>query len=273
MPIPLEDSFKDIVGKAQRGQKISESQLASRAGLEAGKLHSLLAGKFDEAAARKVAPLLGLDPDALADAGKEAWYPRAPGEVDGLACFNTVFDDMTVNSYLVWDPAGKAAAAFDTGSDVSGMLEVVREKGLAVQLILLTHTHGDHVFDLDRLREKTGAPAYVSRRERIEGAQPFDEGKCFRLGALSIETRLTSGHSAGGITYVVAGLARPIAVVGDALFAGSMGGGMFSYEDALKNNRENILTLPGNTILCPGHGPLTTVAEEKMHNPFFRIAQ
>jgi len=52
-----------------------------------------------------------------------------------------------------------------------------------------------------------------------------------------------------------------------------MGGGMFSYEDALKNNRENILTLPGNTILCPGHGPLTTVAEEKVHNPFFGIAK
>ena len=68
---------------------------------------------------------------------------------------------------------------------------------------------------------------------------------------------------------MIAGLARPVAVVGDALFAGSMGGGMVSYEDALGTNRKEIFSLPENTILCPGHGPMTSVAEEKEHNPFF----
>ena len=61
----------------------------------------------------------------------------------------------------------------------------------------------------------------------------------------------------------------PVAIVGDALFAGSMGGGMVSYEDALQNNREKILTLSDDTVLCPGHGPLSTVSQEKSHNPFF----
>ena len=89
------------------------------------------------------------------------------------------------------------------------------------------------------------------------------------MGALRLETRLTSGHSVGGITYVVSGLARPVAVVGDALFAGSMGGGMVSYADALANNRRHILSLPDPTVVCPGHGPLSTVGEEKQHNPFF----
>ena len=60
-----------------------------------------------------------------------------------------------------------------------------------------------------------------------------------------------------------------MAVVGDAMFAGSMGGGMVSYDDALCNNREQILTLPDATIICPGHGPLTTVGEQKHANPFF----
>ena len=59
------------------------------------------------------------------------------------------------------------------------------------------------------------------------------------------------------------------AVVGDSLFAGSMGGGNVSYEDALRNNREKILTLPDETIVCPGHGPLTTVGKEKRENAFF----
>ena len=91
----------------------------------------------------------------------------------------------------------------------------------------------------------------------------------FRAGALKIETRQTSGHSAGGITYVISGLPRPVAVVGDAIFAGSMGGGAVSYTDALRNNRNKIFTLPNEAVLCPGHGPLTTVGEEKLHNPFF----
>ena len=82
-------------------------------------------------------------------------------------------------------------------------------------------------------------------------------------------TRTTSGHSKGGTTYLVEGLARPLAIVGDAIFAGSMGGGMVSFDDAWKNNREKILTLPDETVLCPGHGPLTSVSEEKRNNPFF----
>ena len=72
-----------------------------------------------------------------------------------------------------------------------------------------------------------------------------------------------------GITYLIEGMTSPIAVVGDAIFAGSMGGGMVSYTEALQNNREKILTLPDNTVLCPGHGPLTTVGQEKEHNPFY----
>jgi glyoxylase-like metal-dependent hydrolase (beta-lactamase superfamily II) len=71
------------------------------------------------------------------------------------------------------------------------------------------------------------------------------------------------------MTYVVTGLARRIAIVGDSLFAGSMGGGNVSYRDALQNNLGKILTLPDETIICPGHGPMTTVGEEKEHNPFF----
>ena len=71
------------------------------------------------------------------------------------------------------------------------------------------------------------------------------------------------------MTYVVTGLSRPIAIVGDSIFAGSMGGGNVSYHDALQNNADKILSLQDKTIICPGHGPMTTVGEEKQHNPFF----
>ena len=268
MAIPLEDTFADIVGKAMRGLKLTDARVAEVASVTPDSVHKLRDGEWDEAVARKVAPVLGLKAEALADLGNHAWQPK-PISIEGLAQFNTPFDDMTVNAFLVWDPASKEAVAFDTGSDVSGQLELIAAKGLRVSLILLTHTHGDHIFDLDRLKEKTGAPAFVSQHEALEGAEGYDVGRKFSAGGLEIETRLTWGHSQGGITYVVSGLSRPVAIVGDAMFAGSMGGGAVSYSNALHTNREEILTLPDETILCPGHGPLTTVGEQKAHNPFF----
>ena len=119
------------------------------------------------------------------------------------------------------------------------------------------------------MKKETGAPVHVSSLEPVPGADGFSTGKSFQVDALKIETRQTSGHSKGGITYVISGLERPVAVVGDALFAGSMGGGAISWDDALANNRKHIFSLPDDTVICPGHGPLTTVREEKRNNPFY----
>ena len=255
MRIPLEDSYLDIVGKAQRGLGQTKVSLPQRAD--------------DETALRSVAATLRLDPDALVASARNAWYPRDAGPIAGLACFNTPFSDMTVNSYLVFDTQTKQAAAFDTGTDCDGMLKLATQRGLTIGLILLTHSHGDHVFDLDRLKAMTKARAFSCEFEPVAGTETFAPGRQFAIGAVKVETRLTKGHSRGGVTYVVSGLSRRLAIVGDAIFAGSMGGGMFSYEDALRTNVDQILTLPDDTVICPGHGPLTTVGEEKQHNPFF----
>ena len=267
--IPLEDNFIDILGKAQRGLHLSDTRLATRARIPIAQLTAAKSGHADDAVIRKLATALNLGRRALVASARKAWHPADPGAIDGLACFNTPFSDMTVNSYLVFDPKTRRAAAFDTGTNCDPLLQLARDHGLKIELILLTHTHGDHVYELDRLKEATGATAYVSERETIPGAEPFADGQAFALGGLNIETRRTSGHARGGTTFVVTGLARRLAVVGDALFAGSMGGGTVDYEEALRTNRESIFTLPDDTIICPGHGPLTTVGEEKLHNPFF----
>lgn len=267
--IPLEDNFTDILGKAQRGLHLNDTRLASRARVSVAQLTAAKLGRADDAVIRKLATALNLGPGTLAASARKSWRPADSGAIDGLASFNTTFSDMTVNSYLVFDPKTRRAAAFDTGADCEPMLQVARDRGLKIESILLTHTHGDHVYELDRLKEATGATAYVSERETIPGAEPFADGHAFALGGLKIETRRTSGHARGGTTFVVTGLARRLAVVGDALFAGSMGGGMVDYDEVLRTNRESIFTLPDDTIICPGHGPLTTVGEEKLHNPFF----
>ncbi len=267
--IPLEDNFNDVIGKAQRGLQLSDEQLAKASGIPEAEISKVKAGEFNEAAVRKLALVLKLSAEALIESGKKSWYPQDPGEVPGLACFNTTYEDMTVNSYLVWDPKTNNGTCFDTGADSAPMLKFAADREIRIQSILLTHTHPDHIADLDTLKKATGAAAFVSKLEAIDGAETFEAGRKFTVGTLRIETRQTSGHSRGGITFVISGLPRPVAVVGDSMFAASMGGGGISYADALRNNCEQILTLPNDTVLCPGHGPLTTVGEEKVHNPFF----
>jgi hydroxyacylglutathione hydrolase len=267
--IPLEDNFNDVLGKAQRGLQFSDEQLAKKAAVSVEELTRAKEGHFDEAVLRKLAPVLNLKADAVIALGKKAWYPKDPGEVPGLAAFTTPYGDMTVNSFLIWDPNTNQGAAFDTCADCSEMVKFAAEKNIKIQMVLLTHTHPDHIADLARLKSVTQAGAFVCKLEAIDGAETFEVSRKFTVGPLKIDTRQTSGHSRGGVTYVVLGLPNRIAVVGDSMFASSMGGGGVSYSEALRNNREQILTLPDDTILCPGHGPLTTVREEKQHNPFF----
>jgi len=267
--IELEDNAGDIVGKAQRGLGISDSELGKKSGMSADAVRKARDGQADEATLRAIAPVLDLDPNALVDLAQGQWKPEKLEDFEGLAQFNTSYGGMLVNAYLVWDPATKHAAAFDTGADCAGMLKLATKENLSMSLILLTHAHSDHVADLPRLREETGAEVFAPARELVPAAEKIDEGRKFPVGKIDIEARLTWGHSPGGMTFVVTGLARPIAIVGDSLFAGSMGGGTVSYKDAVRNNLEKILTLPDETIICPGHGPMTSVGEEKKHNPFF----
>src|SRR3989440_2663366 len=268
MNIPLEDNFTDVIGKAQRGLEISDSDLAKQARLDASAIRKLRRGSYDELALFRVAPVLGLGARALADLAQNEYRPEVR-KIDGLALFNTTYHDMTVNAFLAWDPKSHEAIAFDTGADCRSMLDRVKKEKLTVKLILLTHAHPDHIADLTRLKKETGAPVYISEREATFGAETISEGHEFKVGSLRVKALLTWGHSRGGMTFFVTGLTRPIAIVGDSIFAGSMGGGNVSYKDALRNNIEKILTLPDETIICPGHGPMTTVGEEKQRNPFF----
>jgi glyoxylase-like metal-dependent hydrolase (beta-lactamase superfamily II) len=266
--IPLEDHYNDVLSKALLGLSLKPDDVASRAQLEAPAFRRVLDGTFDEAAVRRVAPLLDLGEDQLVALGKHAYSPEV-SLPDGILGFNTPYEDFFVNAYLLWDEATREAVIFDTGSDAEALLKAAQERGLKVELMLVTHTHHDHIMCLGELRKRTGAPAFVSPREPIPEAAPLEEGQTFRVGKLTIKPLPTSGHSVGGTSYLVTGLDTPVVVVGDALFAASMGRGNISYADALANNRREIFSLPDETVIAPGHGPLTTVGLEKRNNPFY----
>ncbi len=257
--IPLEDNFADIIDKAQRGLGFSDGVLAGGAGVSVDELCAVKAERFDERVVRRLAAPLRLGADALAD---RAWHPAAR-QMSGLASFTTRYGGMSVNAYVAHDSV--RAAAFDTGADAAPLLAFLSDRSLMLELLLLTHCHSDHVGELYRLK----TCAFASEREPVAGTETFSDGHVFCVGNLQIEARRTSGHTPGGTSYVVRGLEHIVVVTGDALFAGSIGGAPFAYEEALRYDREQVLTLPDDTIICPGHGPLTTVGEEKRHNPFF----
>src|SRR5438105_11694786 len=165
--IELEDNVGDIVGKAQRGLGISDSDLAKKSGATAGTIGKVRDGKIDEATLREVAPALDLGADALVDLAAGKYRPAELKNFDGLAQFSTSYSGMLVNAYLVWDHATKHAVAFDTGADCAGMLKLATKENLNIKMILLTHAHPDHLADLPHLREETGAEIFSPEREPV----------------------------------------------------------------------------------------------------------
>ena len=267
--IGLEDFHEDILGKAMRGLGIGKREMASRLKVEKSEIDDILSGACDEVLIAGMADELGLCKSKLLVSARKEWSPSAI-QLLGLKQFNLPFGSMNVNVFLAWDQENGKSWIFDTGPDATPILEFLKKENLSVDAIFLTHTHGDHIACLEKLKQKTyNPPVFVHKLEAIDGANLIDEGFAREIGRLSLRSLHTHGHSVGGMTYLIGGLDKPIAIAGDALFAGSMGGGMVSYQDALQNNREKIMTLPEETIVCPGHGPMTTIAEERRHNPFF----
>src|SRR6266571_2504262 len=132
MAIPLEDNFTDVIGKAQRGLRISDSELAEKSGVSAAQIRELREGKVDNRALEKIAPVLRLDADALVRLAVGEWKPDKLESFDGLAHFATDYSGMAVNSYLVWDLESKHAAAFDTGADCRDMLRLATRENLSI---------------------------------------------------------------------------------------------------------------------------------------------
>ncbi len=220
-----------------------------------------------------LAKLTGLDGAKLEDIAN-GWLPA---EKDlspwrELRVFTTAGDGITVNCFLVWDEVTRDAALFDTGFDAKPVLDTIAAEGLALRHVFITHSHYDHVEALPQIRDALPRVRLHSSSKSAPVDQRNKPSEIIPLGGLRVTYRETPGHAEDGVTYVVGNWqedAPHVAIVGDAIFAGSIGRGNQSWDLARQKVRDQILTLPPETLICPGHGPLTTVAEEKAHNPFF----
>lgn len=271
----LEDSLGDILRKARMSANVAPEAAATAAGISA----EAYAGVEDSGRPvpgfryDRVAALLSLHGGNLEKIGG-GWLP-APvdtGTWREFRMITTAGDGMTVNCFLVWDEVTREAALFDTGFDAAPIFRHVDEHGLALKHLFITHSHADHLAALDPVRQRFPKIRLHSNIKSAPVDQRNRPNDFINLGSLRITNRDTPGHAEDGVTYVVGNWpedAPHVAVVGDAIFAGSIGGAKQNLELARSKIRDQIYSLPPPTLICPGHGPLTTVGEQKANNPWF----
>src|SRR5579872_1926294 len=264
----LEDHFGDIVRKARSMSHASTEDAARAAGiapteLEKAEESGQPAKNMNYAA---LAKLIGLDAAKLELIAK-GWVPSAKdiSTWRELRCITTE-SGMAVNCYLVWDEVSREAALFDTGWKAQPAQDIIAQNELQLRHIFITHTHEDHIAALADVRSAFPKARVHSSSKSAPVDQRNRPNDFIHLGSLRITNRDTPGHAEDGTTFIIGTWpedAPHVAIVGDAIFAGSMGRGNQSWELARQKVREQILSLPADTLLCPGHGPVTTVAEEK----------
>lgn len=271
----LEDHAGDIISKARLHAGVGADEVAQAAGLSPAELE-----QYEESGRASSSPdlpavarRLGLDPVKLQ--GVVAGWQPGPVDLTTWRELRRILSQgpgFSVNAFLVWDEVTREAALFDTGFDADPILEMIAGEALDLRHLFITHSHADHTAGLSAIRAahpKAKLHASATEVAMHERNRPND---FIHLGSLRITNRPTPGHAVDGTTYVVGNWpedAPAVAIVGDAIFAGSMGRAAGAAEAAKQAIREQILSLPDATLICPGHGPLTTVAEEAAHNPFF----
>ncbi|MDT8716246.1 MBL fold metallo-hydrolase [Clostridium sp. 19966] len=191
---------------------------------------------------------------------------------------------LGVNCYLVLDEETYETAVIDPGGDENTIIKALDKIKAKVKYILLTHGHYDHTGAAVFLKNKYEVPLYINKKDyemiQSDTGELFymhdddgtlntflDEKSEFYLGNNKIFCLETPGHSPGGMTFLMG----DIAFTGDSLFAGSIGRTDFvggDYGTLMKSVETKLTTLPENTIILPGHGPESTIQEEKESNPF-----
>jgi hydroxyacylglutathione hydrolase len=271
----LEDHSGNIIRKARQAAEISVEAAAKAAGVNVQEFSA-----FEESGRapnqtnlRPLAELIGLDPARLERIAR-GWLPSAVelSQWRELRVITTTQEGIAVNCYLIWDEVSREAALFDTGWEAAPILKLLAEEKLHLKHLFLTHTDEDHIAAMAALREHFPKLLLHSNSKNVPPQHRNRANDFIHLGSLRITNRETPGHTEDSVAYIIGTWpddAPHVIVVGDTIFAGSIGTGKHSIQLLKQKVREQIFTLPNETLLCPGHGPLTTVGIEKQNNPFF----
>lgn len=275
----LEDEFGDVIRKARTGLGLEVIDIATRTGIPERDLRSMEVytrrPTADEATA--LAHTLDLRATALiALADETIDVADGPWTVGDLTV-HRVTTHYPSHCYIVVAPSG-ASAIVDPGDD-----EIVDEVATYSTggrrhpvAILITHGHHDHDGGVASLQRRLGVPVHVHEADtgNLSGLQKAslrlhgDAGATVSIEDLQWRAVPTPGHTPGSTTWVFPSGSTGAAFCGDTMFAASAGNGRAGYARHLVSLRQGIGTLPSATVLYPGHGPATSVAAERRHNPF-----
>lgn len=275
-PLPLEDELGDVIEKAMRRAGLTEDALAERAGVPLAKILDAIDYRPDLTCdeLRRLAGALALNEVGLCALGTGK-YPQA--DVGALPfCvwpLRMPHGIGVANAYLVGECGSTRAVLFDTGAGIDALQRVWPANVRQLDAVFLTHVEAEHAGGLCEVVSRFGvASAFIPRGAVAPCGQPIGESETRRFGPLEITTYSTPGHAAAHNCYLVrAPAARSggaLLVSGDLVFAGSVGGAFFSAEQLQTNLRRMLTVAPPNTVIAPGHGPLTTVENELRYNPF-----
>jgi glyoxylase-like metal-dependent hydrolase (beta-lactamase superfamily II) len=273
--IDLEDTFGDIIRKASRGTGIGLDAVASRTGIDPARVHAFVSDTAQptEREARAIATELRLDPGKLADIGLRRWNPV---ERDLDPHFgHQINAPHPSNGYFIVLEQQRVAAFVDPGGRADNIVATLRRSPLALRYILVTHKHRDHTDALVDVRRAFPEARVVIHRldspalgAAARDAIGINDGDTLPFGDGELRLIHTPGHTDGSSCFLYASSI----FTGDTLFAGSVGGlfgDRFGYEDLLHHASSKIFSLPDDVVVFPGHGPPTTIGEERAHNPFF----
>jgi len=196
---------------------------------------------------------------------------------------------LQCNCSVIGDEGTREGMVIDPGDEINGIMALVQKHGLTVKQIVITHAHIDHVGGAMKLRQLTGAPILLNQNDyallkmldvqatwvgmatpdKVEIDQALAEGDKLRAGSLEAAVLHTPGHTEGSVCLYFPAQQKLIA--GDTLFAGSIGrtdlpGG--SFQKIMSSLHQRVLALPDETLVVPGHGPLTMIGDERESNPF-----
>lgn len=271
----LEDELGDVLEKAARHAGLSYEKLAAAADVDRSKIQDALDYRPDLSAAElsRLAQVLHLNEVGLCALACNA-YPRP--EVGGLPfCLHPLrmpFGIGVANAYLLSN-GGDTGVLFDTGVNAAELHRVWPAGITKLAAVFVTHYEAEHIGGLDEVMQRYQLNHfYGPPTGRWPRCLALGEGQAVEVGGFRITALLTPGHAAEHNCYVVRtslGADRPALLVsGDLIFAGSLGGGYFCCQRQLTHARRVLAGLADEVLIAPGHGPLSTVANERRFNPF-----
>jgi glyoxylase-like metal-dependent hydrolase (beta-lactamase superfamily II) len=271
----LEDELGDVLEKAARNVPLTVENLAAATGIELSRLKDAIDYRSDLTVPelRRLATALNLNEVGLTALAQGLYpLPDAEGLPFCLFPLRMPYGVGVANAYLV-STGGDSAVLFDTGASHAELHRAWPAQIQRLDAVFITHYEAEHIGGLEVvLRESELGRFHGPANGRWPECRGLGEGQIVEYGGLAVTAFSTPGHADAHNCYLVKSVAAPrapaVLVSGDLIFAGSLGGGYFCCQRQLIHSRRIMGLLADDTVIAPGHGPLTTAANERRFNPF-----